>query len=124
MPRALYQQQQSHEHEHAVALGNQCLRAQLAVLAKCDVLGKQGSIYQLRPLHGYGYPQLMTLEEPIRRQQPTLKSQPRPVVIWMTGGPDCWQNCTDFPLGQFICKLRGYVLFEVPIGCSRLIRLH
>ena len=66
----------------------------------------------------------MTPEELIRRRQPATKSQPRPAVIWMTGRLGCWQNRTEFPLGQFICKLRGYVFFEVPIGCSELIRLH
>jgi len=75
---ALHQQQQHCEYERAVALENQRHRAQLAALAEREVLRKQGSPHQPRPLYGYEQPQVSTLEEPVRRRQPAPKSQPQP----------------------------------------------
>lgn len=50
---------------------------------------------------------IISAHDSVRRRQPAPKSQPHPAVIWVTGRQGCWKNCTEFPLDQFICKLRG-----------------
>ena len=93
---ALHRQQQSREYQYAVALENQCHRAQLTVLAKCGVLRKRVSTYQLHPFSALDN----SFHDPgraCRASAAVPKSQPRPAVIW--------RLLAEFPLDQIICKL-------------------
>ena len=107
---ALHQYQKHCEYEHAVALENQRHRAQLTALAEREVFRNRRSSYQPHPLYGYEQAQVSTLDEPVRRRRPAPKCQPQRPFIWMTGRPDDWQdhwqNCTEFLLDAFICKMR------------------